>query len=525
MTKSLNLPSLNPIPDDIAEQFGQLLQAPDEPALEAWLLDLIKNSGHLSMTDDLRWRLLSVIWLAHFNVDEAWPYLMWLNMNEPVMQDHLNEILVEAANEFDCHVQLATWIAQARDERLVTFFGQFRNVPALPKLPALFNRLLAQPAAPETGLWLAAFCQATAIDTPPHLRQWHLLAAAWYATCFNPTKGLAYLQAFSHGAETLSPEDSELLANSASEVNGVMAMIQWIAACPNPDARKMLADFGHPDLAALAETTLLAPADYEHLAGAADQAGTDAEVFERNVALLEGAGTVLNQVETLDLACGLLVPQTLLFNSASYSATGVDLHIPPAYLPAAGLKLWFKRWQHSRAWKKATAAYYQALSREAGLKLKWNKVGIHQADLTRLHLASGSFAVVLCNNFLQHAPDVAGLLAEAARVLQPGGLILADILPYPALTGAFQTVDDQSPWGHLRYTFSDPSLPLNQWREGQFRAAFEKYFAIEQWLTEQDEQAEALLTPEVKAEFADYSEGELTRKEIVVLARKKTRNG
>jgi ubiquinone/menaquinone biosynthesis C-methylase UbiE len=155
------------------------------------------------------------------------------------------------------------------------------------------------------------------------------------------------------------------------------------------------------------------------------------------------------------------------------------------------------------------------------LKLKWNNVKIEQADLTRLHLPSGSFGVVVCNNFLQHAPDVAGLLAEAARVLQPGGLILADVLPYPALTGAFQTVDDQSPWDHLRHPFSDPSLPFNQWREGQYQTAFEKYFTIEQWLIGQDEQAEALLTPEIQAELAEFSPEELTRQEIVILARKK----
>ena len=121
----------------------------------------------------------------------------------------------------------------------------------------------------------------------------------------------------------------------------------------------------------------------------------------------------------------------------------------------------------------------------------------------------------------EHAPDVAGLLAEAARVLQPGGLLLVDILPYPALTGAFQTVGDQPPWDHLRQTFSDPSLPLNQWREDQYRAAFEKYFTVEQWLTAQDEQAKTLLTPEIQAELAEYSPEELTRQEIVILARKK----
>ena len=84
-----------------------------------------------------------------------------------------------------------------------------------------------------------------------------------------------------------------------------------------------------------------------------------------------------------------------------------------------------------------------------------------------------------------------------------------------------QAADDQPPWNHLRHPFSDPSLPLNQWREEQYRAAFEGNFIIEQWLTAQDKQAEALLTPEIQAELAEYSPEELTRQEIVILARKK----
>ena len=521
MPQTVNLPALNPIPEDISAQLCHLLLTPYDPALKTWLLELIKNSGHLSNTDDLRWRLLCVIWLAQFDVDQAWPYLMWLNMNQPVIQDHLNELLIDAANDFDCHVLLANWVANAQDERLITFFSEFRNVPALPKLPALFNQLLARPTASETGVWLAAFCRDTAEDTPPHLRRWHLLAAAWYATCFNPAIGITYLQAISNDVKTLSTADNELLTNTTSEINGVTAMIQWIADCPNQAVKTMLKEFGHPDLTAFTETALQNPPNYDHLADAPSQAPVDAQTFKRNVTILEKVGLELNSVKILDLACGLLAPQTLLFNSAGYRTTGVDLHIPPAYLPLPSLKFWLKRNQHRKAWHSATAAYYQTLAQQAGLKPNSKKVKIELADLTRLQFPDNSFQVVLCSNYLQHAPDVDGLLAEAARVLQTGGLLLADIRPYPALTGAFRSPEFTPPWDHLRHNFYDPSLPLNQWCESQYQAAFEKYFVVEEWLTEQDEQAVAVLTPEILIDFASYSQEELTRKEVVVLARKR----
>jgi hypothetical protein len=67
---------------------------------------------------------------------------------------------------------------------------------------------------------------------------------------------------------------------------------------------------------------------------------------------------------------------------------------------------------------------------------------------------------------------------------------------------------------------SDPTLLLNQWREDQFRTAVEQHFVIEQWLTEQNEAALAQLTPEIKAELSAYLPEELTRKNVVIVARK-----
>ena len=102
MTQTLTLPPLTTVPDNIEEQLRHLLQAPREVGLEEWLFELIKASGHLSTPDNLRWRVISMIWLAaEFDVDKAWPYLMWLNTGQPVISEHLAEILSEAANDLD----------------------------------------------------------------------------------------------------------------------------------------------------------------------------------------------------------------------------------------------------------------------------------------------------------------------------------------------------------------------------------------------------------------------------------------
>lgn len=524
MTQTLTLPPLASIPPNIDEQLRELLQQPYQPALGEWLFDLIKASGHLSTPNHLRWRVVCLVWLAvEFDLDKVWPYLMWLNTGQPVLAEHLAELLNEGANDLDCHVQLVNWMARAKDERLVTFFGDFYPLPARYVMPGLVKHLLDQPTAPETGVWLAAYCRETAGNQSLPLRPWRLLTVAWYAACFDSVVGANYLREFSGGEAMLAPVDNKILTDMANELNCLASMQQWIAACPDPAVKTILKDFGHPDLKSYVAAIFQQPPHYQHLADSANQAGTDAQLFKRASHLLEETGLNRKTAKILDLACGPLAGQTLLFNSAGYNIIGVDMYIPPAYLPLPGFKQWFQRGKYVKAWQEATAPYYQALVRQIDLKLKWNGVKIELADLTRLKFPAGSFEAVICLNHLHQAPDVEGLLAEAARVLKPGGVLIAQLKPYASLSGAFSP-DNPHSWSHLRPAAEvfppNSTVSLNQWREPQHRAALEKFFRLEQWQTEQDDQAVAQLTPEIRSELGDYSEAELTRRQIMVLARK-----
>lgn len=523
MTASPILPSLTNIPENIDKHLRQLLQQPPDPATGNWLYELIRASGHMSTPDHLRWRVVCMVWLAaEYNIDQAWPYLMWLNQNQPVISEHLADILSEGANDLDAHVRLVNWVATAREQRLQTFFSNFRHIPARYTMPDLIRGLLAKPTAPETGVWLATYCRDTAQNAIVPLRPWRLLTAAWYATCFDPTAGLTYLRELSQGESTLDTVDNQILTDLANELNCLASLTQWVANCSDPAVRTMLKDIGHPDLATFAAVIFQRPPDYQHLTGLTHRAEADAHLFKRVVSLLEQSGASLKTVTILDLACGPLASQTLLLNSVGAKVTGADLHIPPAYLPLPGFKQWFQRGKYVKAWQEATSRYYQLLAQHSGLKLKWNGVKIVLADLTRLDFAAGTFEVVVCLNHLQHAPDVAAVLAEAARVLKPGGVLVANVVPFASYNGAF-SADDRQPWHHLRqpeesaYT---PGLVLNQWRENQYRAVFEKFFQIEQWQTEQNERAQAQLTPALKAELTAYDEAELTRQQIMVVARK-----
>jgi ArsR family transcriptional regulator len=69
-----------------------------------------------------------------------------------------------------------------------------------------------------------------------------------------------------------------------------------------------------------------------------------------------------------------------------------------------------------------------ALARSRLARAGLSHCGVRLADMYRLPFADGSFDVAVLQMVLHYAEDPAGVLAEAARVLRPGGtLIVADL--------------------------------------------------------------------------------------------------
>jgi SAM-dependent methyltransferase len=520
---TLDLPSLDPIPADIEERVKQLLHSSEEPAIGDWLLELLQYSGHMSAGDDMRWRLVCVVWLTLvYNRDVGWKYLMWFNMNEPTMSGHVSEMLIEGVDNLDAHVQVANWLAGINDEQLYLFFKEFYPIPAQRKMQPLLARLIPYPAKAETGVWLKTFCEGTAHNDGQFMRPWRLITAAWYASAFNPVQGLGYLQAITGDSHPLSPADNRLLMETADQINGTAALIQLFADCSDANVKTVLGGFGHPDLTAVANAILTDRPTYEHLAELAGQATTDVELFSFCRQAVERQGISPGNSKLLDLACGPLAEQAVLFGSTGYTVTAVDLDIPPKFLHLANARQWLKRRNHHNQWQKATAPYYTALSDTVQMKLKWNNVAAHLADLSRLDESDATFDAVICTNHLHHAPDVSALLAEVTRVLKPGGVFVGNIRPFAGITGAFQ-VEPGMPWAHIRpatqFEFLPP-LPVNKWREEQFKATLSRYLDLEIWQRDEDPEAKKYLTPEIQAELEEYSPSELTCRQLLFVATK-----
>ncbi len=124
------------------------------------------------------------------------------------------------------------------------------------------------------------------------------------------------------------------------------------------------------------------------------------------VEALARLGSVGPDSRVLDLCCGLGGPARFLASRFGCRVAGVDL-------------------THSRC---ASAA---RLTRLVGLPGRVSFVG---GDAVRLPFRAGSFTAGLSQEALLHVPDKAGVLAECARVLIPGGrLAFTDWVAGPRL--------------------------------------------------------------------------------------------
>jgi SAM-dependent methyltransferase len=216
----------------------------------------------------------------------------------------------------------------------------------------------------------------------------------------------------------------------------------------------------------------------------------------------------------LDLANGRLQPQYLLLRNGGHCVIGIDL----ANAPVRGAT--------SRAYGLARSLYNLHVPdrrrREPG---HWLVCG----DVSRLPFHSAAFDLVTSMSAFEHFLDVPGVVAEVCRVLRPGGLAWVRIHPFTCLTGGHNLSFGEvpvthmplgiEPWDHLRQRRHAWHVPLNEWRIDQYRSTFAQHFKILKSYCAARE-GQALLTAQVAAELADYSDDELTCCTYAIVARK-----
>ena len=240
----------------------------------------------------------------------------------------------------------------------------------------------------------------------------------------------------------------------------------------------------------------------------------------------------------LDFGCGAHYPNTWSLHNMGFNVVGVDI----------------VEFQHSNAFRAVQRAVramqshtesetpvhvvdqwlytriYHRIARHLGSNELNRPLMLVTYDGSHLPFSDASFDLFFSMDVFEHVQDVPQAIAELERVTKPGGVGLVEIHLFSSLSGAHNLLYSVNgsvslppriePWDHLRKQRVPvpPQAGLNRWRLAQFLAAFEARFEILDW--ERSEEGADLLTPEIRAELADYSEEELLTRTVTAVLRR-----
>jgi SAM-dependent methyltransferase len=174
--------------------------------------------------------------------------------------------------------------------------------------------------------------------------------------------------------------------------------------------------------------------------------------------------------------------------------------------------------------------YYTTLAAVTGFTLREEGLDLREMDIRDPSLVDASFDIIHSNATWEHIPDVAEANRQVARLLKLGGLAYVEIHLFPSLSGGHDLpwivpgkteLGDVIPWQHLRNPNWQAPVFLNRLRERDYRRLFQETSGLEivDWRTEFIEGRE-LLTDAIRAELRDYTDEELTKRSIIVVARR-----
>jgi SAM-dependent methyltransferase len=239
----------------------------------------------------------------------------------------------------------------------------------------------------------------------------------------------------------------------------------------------------------------------------------------------------------LEIGCGRAYPYTALFSSTGVRIVGTDIDtLWPNHLRPRKYLRWVRHHGVGRTLRRGigdlvlSRAYYPQLEASAGVGVDHRTVRLMTVNAASLAFRNASFDGAVSTAAFEHILDVPAAVAELARVLKPGGLADVEVHLFPSMTGGHDVIlsnrvpppKDFRVWGHLLDpTWRPPPVPLNRWREAQFRAAFEEHFDILDRVVTSTHGAE-YVTDDLLRQLAQYSREDLSNEFVAFVLRRRS---
>lgn len=255
-------------------------------------------------------------------------------------------------------------------------------------------------------------------------------------------------------------------------------------------------------------------------------------------------GRPFNEARVLEVGYGARPGYVIALASMGVDVHGIDLDAPLLRFSAVHLMRIFRQNGAERALKSAARSLLFDRQTWASLRVALEQRGYSMnidpsrflvGDAAAYDYGSSPFDFVYSENVFEHIPPegLENLVARLARQLSPQGLALITPDIYTGISGGHlpewyghtlekQIVRKSEPWEHLRKQRFTANTYLNRLPRSAYRELFSRFFEIQDERDLEPDLGRRWLTPEIKAELANWSEEDLLSNRIQFVLRPKS---
>jgi SAM-dependent methyltransferase len=168
--------------------------------------------------------------------------------------------------------------------------------------------------------------------------------------------------------------------------------------------------------------------------------------------------------------------------------------------------------------------YYNTLGKLGNFSSTTKDIDIREMNAENLLFPDETFDIAVSIATFEHISNVPQAVSELSRVMKKGGVAYILIHLFTSLSGGhhFDWANPSKvlPWDHLRQNKYPVPVYLNKLREHEYLHLFGENFNILEVIDISVGEGKDLLTPEIRDELAHYSEEELLKRGITIVARK-----